>query len=77
MKNTKWITGKYDEATVALLEESLGVSSLTAKLLSVRGVTTPDAASAFTKKDIEDLYDPFLMCVMQHNINKILKAENE
>ncbi len=74
MKNTKWITGQYDEATVALLEESLGVSSLTAKLLSVRGATTPDAASAFTKKDIEDLYDPFLLRDMQKAVDRIGSA---
>ncbi len=74
MKNTKWITGKYDETTVAALEQSLGVPSLTAKLLSVRGVTTPETAAAFTKKDIADLYDPFLMCDMQKAVDRIGKA---
>lgn len=74
MKNTEWITGKYDENTVRELMEGLGVPSLTAKLLAVRGVTSVEGATAFTRKNIDDLHDPFLMCDMQKAVDRISEA---
>ena len=74
MKNTKWITGKYDENTVRHLSEKLGVPSLTAKLLAVRGITTADEALAFTAKKLSDLHDPYLLCDMQKAAERIERA---
>ncbi|MBQ9984756.1 MAG: single-stranded-DNA-specific exonuclease RecJ [Oscillospiraceae bacterium] len=74
MKNTKWITGEYDENTVRELMEALGVPSLTAKLLAVRGITSAREAERFTKKNLSDLYDPFLMCDMQKAVERISEA---
>lgn len=71
MKNTKWITGNYDENTVRALSEALGVPSLTAKLLAVRGITTAHEADLFTKKDLSDLYDPFLLRDMQNAVDRL------
>lgn len=71
MKNTKWITGNYDENIVCQLSESLGVPSLTAKLLAVRGITSAREAELFAKKDLADLHDPFLLRDMQEAVNRI------
>lgn len=73
MKNTRWITGKFDENIVREIEEALGVPSLTAKLLAVRGITGEDA-SVFITKELSDLYDPFLLCDMQKAVDRIEKA---
>lgn len=71
MKNTKWITGNYDEGIVEMLSSALGVPSLTAKLLAVRGVLDTEAARLFTNKDLKDLYDPFLLCDMDRAVKRI------
>ena len=61
MKNTKWITGSYNEQTVNMLMSELGVPSLVAKLLATRGIVSAGEASAFMNKSLSDLYDPFLL----------------
>ncbi len=74
MKNTKWITGKYNEETVKRLMEELGVPSLTAKLLAVRGVHDAGAAKRFLKKDLQNLNDPFLLKDMAPACERIKRA---
>ncbi|MBQ5777726.1 MAG: single-stranded-DNA-specific exonuclease RecJ [Oscillospiraceae bacterium] len=74
MKNTKWITGKYNPETVEKLCEKLSVPSLTAKLLAVRGIEDEKAAELFLKKDIADLYDPFLLKDMDRACRRIQRA---
>ncbi len=74
MKKTKWITGKYNEEAVARLCERLGVPSLTAKLLAVRGIEDETAAELFLKKDLNDLNDPFLMKDMDRACERIRRA---
>ena len=73
MKNTRWITGQYDESEVKRLSEEMGIPSLTAKLLSVRKI---DKASAgvFMRKELSDLYDPFLLKDMDKATERIKKA---
>ncbi|MBR3848301.1 MAG: single-stranded-DNA-specific exonuclease RecJ [Oscillospiraceae bacterium] len=74
MKNTKWITGKYDENTVSELMNKLGVPSLTAKLLAVRGIRDAESAALFLKKDLGDLFDPFLLKDMDRAVERIKRA---
>ena len=60
MKNTRWITGTYDESVVHEIGEALGLPSLPAKLMAVRGIRGKDA-DIFAQKSLSDLYDPFLL----------------
>ncbi len=74
MKNTKWVTGKYDENIVSELMDKLGVPSLTAKLLAVRGIRDAKSAAFFLKKDLGDLHDPFLLKDMDRAVERIKRA---
>ena len=74
MKNTKWITGKYDENIVSELMNTLGIPSLTAKLLAVRGICDAESASLFLKKDLSDLHNPFLLKDMERACERIKRA---
>ncbi len=74
MKNTKWITGSYNEQTVNTLMSELGVPSLVAKLLATRGISSAADASAFMNKSLSDLYDPFLLRDMDKATERISRA---
>lgn len=74
MKNTKWITGKYDENIVSELMNKLGVPSLTAKLLAVRGICDAESATLFLNKDLGDLHNPFLLKDMDRAVERINSA---
>ncbi len=74
MKNTKWITGNYDSDVVSRLMQELGIPSLTAKLLNVRGINDSESAALFLKKDLTDLHDPFLLKDMDRACERIKRA---
>lgn len=78
MKNTRWITGTYDENAVKEISEALGLPSLAAKLMEVRGIKG-NMAEIFAKKSLSDLHDPFLMKDMRAAVERIETAiaENE
>ncbi len=73
MKNTRWITGHYDETAVKSLSEVFAIPSLTAKLLNVRGIDI-NTAEIFTRKELSDLYDPFLLQDMEIATKRIKNA---
>lgn len=74
MNVTEWITGKYDEKTAEELMRGLGLPSLPAKLLAVRGIKTPDEAQKFLSKSVSALHDPFLMRDMDKAAKRIKQA---
>lgn len=74
MKNTKWITGSYDEQTVNMLMSELGVPSLVAKLLATRGIASAGDATVFMNKSLSELYDPFLLRDMDKATERIMRA---
>ena len=74
MKKTKWITGNYDSEIASRLMQELGIPSLTAKLLAVRGITDAESARMFLKKDLSDLHDPFLLKDMDRACERIKRA---
>ncbi len=73
MKNTRWITGTYDESVVHEIGEALGLPSLPAKLMAVRGIRGKDA-DIFAQKSLSDLYDPFLLKDMKPAVERIEAA---
>lgn len=77
MNITEWITGRYDENAVSCLMRELGISSLPAKLLAVRGIKTAQEARKFLDKDVSALHDPFLMRDMDKAVRRIRRAVDE
>jgi len=59
---------------VALLSKELGVSDLIAKLLWLRGFTTPENATLFLNQSLKDLPNPFLLKDMEKAVDLITTA---
>lgn len=58
----RWVFSQPDrEEHAQYLQEKLGVPSIIAKLLAMRGITTFDDAKLFFRPNIEQLHNPFLM----------------
>ncbi len=72
---TQWIFKPVGgEELITKLQDALNVSSLTAKLLSQRDITTFDEAKSFFRPELKDLHDPFLMKDMEEAIVRLEKA---
>ncbi len=65
---------KHADAEVAELARTLGCSSVSAKLLWVRGLKTADEANRFLRLEEENLHDAFLMKDMEKAVARIEKA---
>lgn len=63
-----------DEHVVSALAESLGVSSIIAKLLVQRNVTTFEDARRFFRPSLAELHDPWLMKDMDKAVTRIEQA---
>ncbi|HEY3328500.1 MAG TPA: single-stranded-DNA-specific exonuclease RecJ [Capsulimonadaceae bacterium] len=57
-----------------LLVRELGIKPLTARLLTNRGLHTPELAEAFLRPDIRKLHDPFLLPDMDKAARRIVEA---
>lgn len=78
-KNEKrWITREDTspeaQRTAAELASALGVSSILARLLCIRGYKTPTEALSFLRLENEILGDPFLLRDMQRAVDRIVEA---
>lgn len=63
------------EATpVRLLTEALGVTPLLARLLCLRGLTTPEEADRFLHPSLDHLHDPFRLRGMRAAVDRLLGA---
>ena len=69
-----WATQPCDEAAVTRLVNDLGVSPVTARLLTIRGLLDPDAARRFLSPSLDDLHDPFGMADMLVAVARIERA---
>jgi len=69
-----WATQPCDEAAVTRLVTDLGVSPVTARLLTIRGLLDPDAARRFLSPSLDDLHDPFGMADMLVAVARIERA---
>ena len=69
-----WETIACDETQTEALSRELGVSPVTARLLSIRGLGSLDAARRFLAPRLEDLHDPFRLADMSTAVDRILAA---
>jgi single-stranded-DNA-specific exonuclease len=69
-----WNTKPHDERAASTLANALGVSSITARLLAIRGLTDPDEASRFLNPTLDQLYDPFRLAGLECAADRLLTA---
>lgn len=69
-----WQTREYDPSGAETLAAELGVSPITARLLSIRGLDDLDAARKFLRPSLADLHDPFRLTGMAEAVDRILGA---
>ncbi len=69
-----WQAREYDLSGAETLAAELGVSAVTARLLSIRGLDDPDAARRFLSPSLDDLHDPFRLTGMAEAVERILGA---
>lgn len=77
-----WKVGQFEESAAALsavndIAAGLGISSLSAKLLYMRGYDTVARAEAFLKNFDVTIYDPFSMKDMDRAAARVLRAVRE
>ena len=69
-----WETMACDDASAEALSRELGVSTVTARLLCIRGLGNLDEARRFLSPRLEDLHDPFRLADMSTAVDRILTA---
>src|SRR5688572_23378106 len=69
-----WQSMSCDEDRIDGLAHELGLSTTTARLLCIRGLGDPEAATRFLSPSLEHLHDPFLMADMRVGVERILAA---
>jgi single-stranded-DNA-specific exonuclease len=58
-----------------LLQKELGLTSIVAAVLAVRGHDTPEAAHKFLNPRLEDLHDPLLLPDAENAVREIMGAK--
>jgi len=69
-----WETIACEDSPIVALSRELGVSSVTARLLCIRGLGAPDDARRFLSPRIDDLHDPFRLAGMSIAVDRILRS---
>ena len=69
-----WQERSCDDSAVEALAKALHVSPVTARLLSIRGLTTVEQAQRFLSPSLEHLHDPFQLADMPTAVDRILGA---
>ena len=72
--NTRWILKEADTTRCEELSQQLGLDSLLAKILVLRGIETVTEAKAFLSSTVEELHDPFLLPDMKKSVDRIRTA---
>ncbi|MEV2728312.1 single-stranded-DNA-specific exonuclease RecJ [Paenibacillus larvae] len=70
----RWQTGCAESSVVQKLAEAHHLDTLTARLLALRGITTPEAAESFSHSRQDGFHDPFLMKDMKKAVDRIRLA---
>ena len=74
MKINEWKANNPDAGAVREINEKLGISKLSARLLAARGVDNAASAEKFLKHDLSSLHDPFLLPDMRAAVDRINSA---
>jgi single-stranded-DNA-specific exonuclease len=69
-----WSQQPCDTPAADTLRRALGIEPVTARLLCLRGLDTPEAASRFLKPSLEHLLDPFGLADMRPAVARLLAA---
>jgi len=69
-----WDRQACDAGAADALRRALGVEAITARLLCLRGLDTPETADRFLKPSLDHLLDPFALADMHPAIDRLLAA---
>ena len=71
----RWVLKPFDEACAARQAEQLGISSLVARILCLRGYAEVDSARRYLSSSLrEDLPSPFQMIDMEPAVRRLIQA---
>lgn len=71
----RWQVAEYDHAQAGVLAEALGVPSLIAHLLRLRGIHDANTAARFLRPSVSQLCDPFTLTDMDAATARITRAK--
>src|SRR4249919_227145 len=74
MKSLIWQHLPCNDQETASLSAALNVHPTVARLLCLRGLSNPDAASRFLKPSLDHLHDPFLLTDLSKAVERIEQA---
>lgn len=72
--NYRWILKRADEEKVRALTDALHISTLTARLLVLRGIDRPNKADIFLHTEKAQFHDPMKMLGMKEAAERIIRA---
>ncbi|MFZ4858737.1 MAG: single-stranded-DNA-specific exonuclease RecJ [Desulfuromonadaceae bacterium] len=72
----KWIIKRTDEEKTAYLARTLGISTLTARILAGRGIDSAEAGTQFLAPALSTMPDPFLLKGMNAAVERLLTARS-
>jgi single-stranded-DNA-specific exonuclease len=70
----RWTLPAISDSTATAVAQSLGLSSLAARILVHRGYADPGSARRFLTPGIDALHDPFLLLDSRAAVDRLLKA---
>lgn len=70
----RWTYRNPDEFTARTLEREAGVSSMMARFLTLRGISSASQAAEFLSPSLEKLHSPYLMLGMREAIDRLCAA---
>ncbi len=77
MLKKKWLIKEFDKARVLEISKTFKVTPLTAIILYNRGIRDDESIKKFLSKDINVMYDPFLMRDMDKAVERITTAKEK
>ena len=69
-----WEHLAVDESQVSALSKHLGLNPVVARLLVLRGISSPDDATQFLNPNLDQLHDPRLVTDLQIGVDRLLAA---